>query len=52
MSVGKQRPDPPQEVLAALDLAQVPEGPFRQALVVLLNLVEDLRRENTELRAE
>ncbi|MBI4491179.1 MAG: hypothetical protein HY690_00075, partial [Chloroflexi bacterium] len=35
-----------------LVVAIVPEGPVRQALVVLLNLVEDLRRENTELRAE
>ncbi|MBI4495039.1 MAG: hypothetical protein HY690_19875, partial [Chloroflexi bacterium] len=50
--MGKQRPDPPQEVLAALDLAQVPEGPVRQAVLVLLNLVEDLQREVLELRAE
>jgi hypothetical protein len=40
------------ELLAALDPEQLPDGPVRQALVVLLNLVEDLQREVTLLRVE
>jgi hypothetical protein len=52
MSAKVRLPDAPREVLAAVDPAAIPDEALRQAVVVLLNLVEDLRRENAELHAE
>src|SRR6266571_2649226 len=39
-------------VLDELDLSSVADERVRQGLLVLLNLVEELKRENAELRAE
>ncbi len=41
-----------RETLAALDPRDLPDGPLRQAVVVLLNLVEDQQGQIAELRAE
>src|SRR5262245_27838977 len=38
--------------LAALDLAAIADPGLRQGFALLLNLAEELRRENLELRAE
>src|SRR5258708_14971063 len=39
-------------ILDELDLANIADERVRRALLLLLNLVEELKRENAELRAE
>lgn len=52
MSASHRERDSQQELLAALDLAALPQGPFRQAVVFLVNLVEDQQCQMVELRGE